>query len=321
MKVSLNIKLQPAADTFSAAVKSVLDHLGDKRPLWEIQGLSGYAFRILVHEDVCPSGTHHTNWKHIHVETFRRLGWEPRLFLHIDWDRRESFEAKRAELLDFVIATLKAGRPVILYDIYIPGWAIATGYNDDTRKLQVETFLNISHWRTVDFDKLGMFNLPILYALDPGTRLESHDHLRACREALKDAVLHYDLKEHSWRPKVRDGREAYNQWLKAVGNYPDAKCMPEGMADYSAKFTEWRKSAEKFCKEAAKLFPDNKTKLLATAKEFKEEGAALSKLGRLFPMPGGHGLDKGKIAQAKVLLQDAKTQYEAAIATMRVLKL
>jgi hypothetical protein len=321
MKARIEIQLKPAADTFCAAVKSMLDFLGDKHPMWEIEGLSGYAFRILVHRDICPSGTHHTNWTKFHPQTLRRLGWEPRFFLHIDWDRSESFPAEREKMLELIRSALGEGRPVTLYDLYVPGWGLATGYDDEERKLEVQTFLNLAHWGTVDFDKLGKFNLPILYALDAGSPLENYDRKEAYREALQVATRHYNLQEYAWRPKVRDGREAYNQWLSALRSFPDAKCMPEGMADYATKFGEWRTSAARFCREAAKMFPEKKIQLSAAAKDFEEEAKALGKLAKLFPMPGGRGINKAKVAQAIILVQDARTQYNAAIANMRAAKL
>lgn len=317
MKVKLNVELKPAADTFAAAVKSVLDFLGDEHPIWEIEALSGYAFRILVHKDVCPSGTHHTNWKDIHPATLRRLGWEPRFHLQIDWDRTGDFAAHRDKVLEITTSAIDQGRPAILYDLYVPGWGIATGYNDETRKLQVETFLNLAHWRTVDFDKLGDFNLPILYALDAGERLKDYDREQAYREALSIAYKHYNLQEYAWRPKVRDGKEAYGQWLNALQAYPNAKCMPEGMADYSAKFGEWRTSAAKFCREAAGMFPDVKTQLGNAARDFESEAKSLARLAKLFPMPGGRGIDKPKVAQAIILVQKAQTHYNGAIANLR----
>lgn len=321
MDVKLDVELETASDTFCGALKSILDFLGDEHPLWEIEGLSGYAFRIMVHQEVCPSGTHYTNWKEFHPQTMRRLGWETRFFLHIDWARSDTFPAQREKLLELITSALDEKRPVAIYDLYVPEWGIATGYNTSQRKLAVETFLNLAHWKTVDYDKLGDFNLPILYALDAGKRLDNYDREQAYREALSVALKHYDLEEHAWRPKVRDGREAYNQWLSALRGYPEAKCMPEGMADYAAKFGEWRTSAARFCQEAATLFPGARTQLSAAARDFGEEGKTLAALAKLFPMPGGKGIDKPKVAHAIILVQQAQTRYNAAIANMRAVKL
>ncbi len=321
MNVKLDVELKPASDTFCGAVKSILDFLGDEHPLWEIEGLSGYAFRILVHREVCPSGTHYTNWKEFHPQTMRRLGWDPRFFLHIDWGRSDTFPAQREKLLELVTSALDERRPVAVYDLYVPEWALVTSYDDAQRKLAVETFLNLAHWKTVDYDKLGDFNLPILYALDAGRRLENYDRKKAYRDALTVAYRHYNLEEFAWRPKVRDGREAYNQWLSALRGYPEAKCMPEGMADYAAKFGEWRTSAAKFCQEAATVLPEAKTQLNAAARDFEQEAKGLAALAKLFPMPGGKGIDRAKVAHAIILVQQAQTRYNAAIANMRTAKL
>jgi len=321
MKAKLNVQMKPAADTFCAAVKSMLDFLGDEHPLWEIEGLSGYAFRILVHREACPSGTHHTNWKKLHPRTLRRLGWEPRFALHFDWDRAGSLASRRPEVIELINSSIDDGRPVTVYDLYVPEWAMATGYNDAERKLQVETFLNLAHWKTVPYDKLGDFNLPVLYALDAGKRLENYDREAAYREALSVANQHYNLQEYTWRPTVHDGKDAYDQWLSTLKEYPNRTCMPEGMADYSAKFGEWRTSASRFCREAAKMFPDIKTHLEAAAHDFGEEAKAFGSLAKLFPAPGGGGIDKAKVAHALILVQKAQAYYNAAIANMRSARL
>ncbi len=321
MAVNLNVELEPAADTFCGVVKSMLDHAGDRHPLWEVEGLSGYAFRILVHQDICPSGTHHTNWKELHPLALRRLGWEPRFFLHIDWDRGETFASKREKLIKHITAAIDEGQPVAVYDVYVPGWSLVSGYDGAARKLSVETFINIAHWKTVDYDKLGDFNLPILYALAPGTRIEGYDREQAYRDAIAVATKHYNVQEYTWRPTVRDGKQAYGHWLAALTGYPEAKCLPEGMADYAAKFGEWRKSAAKFCREAASIFPGAKGSLNAAAKDFEEEAAAFARLAKLFPLPGGKGIDKSKVAQAILLVQKAQTNYNAAIADLRAAKL
>jgi hypothetical protein len=320
MSVSLKVALKPAADTFCAVVKSMLDHLGDKHPLWEVEGLSGYAFRILVHQDICPSGPHQTKWKELHPETMRRLGWEPRFFLHIDWERGETFDSRREHLIEQITSALDEGQPVAVYDVYVPGWALVSGYDRAARRLSVETFINIAHWKTVDYDKLGSFNLPILYALAPGKRIEGYDREQAYRDALNAAIAHYNLQEYTWRPAVRDGKQAYGHWLAALTGYPEAKCLPEGMADYAAKFGEWRKSAAKFCREAASMFPKAKSSLNAAAKDFDEEAAAFARLAKLFPLPGGKGIDKSRVAQAILLVQKAQRRYNAAIADLHAAK-
>lgn len=321
MKVKLDVELKPAADTFCAALKSMLDYLGDEHPIWEIEGLSGYAFRILVHREVCPSGAHHTNWKEIHPETLRRLGWDVRFFLHIDWDRKENFASQREKMLDTITAALDQRRPVAVYDLYVPEWALVTGYDDQERKFQVSTFLNLAHWDTVPYDKLGEFNLPILYALAPGEKLPDYDRKQAYRDALAVACRHYNLHEYTWRPTVRDGKEAYNQWISTLKGYPEVKCIPAGLADYAAKYGEWRKSAAKFCREAAKLFGDLKTHLVAAAGDFGKEAETLGKLAKLFPLPAGGPLDKPRIAQALIMVRAAQTHYNAAIADMRACSL
>jgi hypothetical protein len=321
MAIKLNVPLTSAADTFAAAVSSVLDFLGDKHPLWEIQGLSGYAFRILVHKETCPSGPHHTNWKEIHPATLRRLGWEPNFFLHIDWNRTRALAEKREQMLRTITAALDQKRPVIVYDLYVPEWGLVTGYDESARELNVETFLNLAHWKAVSYDKLGAFNLPILYALDAGARLGSYDRESAYREALASAVRHYNLQEYTWRPTVRDGKEAYSLWLSSLKSYPASKVLPEGVADYAAKFGEWRASAAKFCREAAKVLPENKDHLLGAAAAFEAESKAFAGLAKLFPAPGGKGIDKAKVAQAVILVQKAQTHYNAAIADMRAARL
>jgi len=177
----------------------------------DIIATSGFAFRMWVSADLCPSAT--SIW-----EFDRQKQWVENGGLTCDyvgryWGQEDIEEKKRLEAIEIIKKSINNGIPAISWDIGVPEWGLITGYDEDRQMFSTlainDEYTNstspISNNSYMPYEQLGKREIPILSVL---TVTEKSDKSQEdiLHDTKKLAVFH--LKGGEWCDNAK-GLEAY----------------------------------------------------------------------------------------------------------------
>lgn len=207
------------AKSLSCAVKNSpwSDHAED------IVATSGFAFRMWVSPDLCPSAT--SIWSFDCQKPWVESGGLLCDYVGRYWDQEHIEQEKRLEAINNIKASIDRGIPAISWDIGIPEWGLITGYDDDMQVFftlpvnaekadQENTGYKMSQ---MPYDALGRREIPILSVLTiTGTSDKSGEDI--LHDTMKLAINH--LKGYEWCENAK-GLEAYPALIRIFDDKPD----------------------------------------------------------------------------------------------------
>ena len=167
----------------------------------DIVATSGFAFRMWVSADLCPSAT--SIWEFGRQPLWVENGGFTGEYIERLWGRTDE-EVKNGRIagIEVVKRAIDRGVPAISWDIGVPEWGLITGYDDEA---QMFATLAISGAGEMPYSQLGERELPIMSVL---TVLGKTDKSREdiLRDTMKLAVFHLRGKE--WGDNAK-GLDAY----------------------------------------------------------------------------------------------------------------
>jgi hypothetical protein len=280
--------------------------------LVDVAGMSGYAFHICVHDELCPSGPTMFDWEQLEWGV-RHLGRSVLRFGAGECDGDDRNMERRDDhcWAAFKIARreIEAGRPCVLWGAYVPEFAIVTG-------VQAESYLVKSFKEALDDEQppipYGEIQTPggaYLLAFPTPTSFDPGD---ADRHAMRNAVLMFDRP--SFGGRYRWGAEAYDHWIAALegrranlwGNSYNAQCYAEG-----------RRQAHEFLTRLAARNPAIAEDLNPAVDSYGFASEAMARVAELFPFSPGDDQaiveDEATINSAAEALAEAKEHEVLAI--------
>jgi len=211
--------------SYLASVATVLHHLNpDFDPVW-MMGASGFAFRIMVNETMCPSAMSIFDWKTLLPEVVEQSGYN---CLHISrfWNETEFEETRRLEAHHAIVGAVEAGVPAVVWDLHKAEWGVIAGYDPDRK-----AYLTLTHAgesASLPYDRLGRNGIDILSVIivgDPNQRSRKETISRA----MTAVVAHATQEEWTERPDYQNGLLAYNSWATILDRW--AKIIEKGDPD------------------------------------------------------------------------------------------
>jgi len=120
--------------SFIACARRVLAHFGEQHNYNYLMGISGSAFRLQVHEQLCPSSPDPGVGLNCTKPLLKALGREVEWFEMIGENSVDPKALTEDEMRQQIIKSIDRGLPVIGIDIvYVPEWGIITGYQNGKR--------------------------------------------------------------------------------------------------------------------------------------------------------------------------------------------
>jgi hypothetical protein len=172
----------------------------------DIIATSGFAFRMWVAEDMCPSAT--SIWKWDDQKPWVESGGIACSYVGRVWGQEDIEEQKRLEAIEVIKRSIDQGIPAVVWDIGVPEWGLVTGY-DDKRETFVTLAINLSEGGMA-YDTLGKREIPILSALTvTGTTGKPRGEI--LKDTIKLALGH--LRGEEWCDNAK-GLSAYPAILK-----------------------------------------------------------------------------------------------------------
>jgi hypothetical protein len=274
--------------TAAGAVEGILAFLNLPLPRYAIMGLSGHAWHTCLgsREGVValPSGPVDLDWGAM-VDRYSRTGvrWErfaAEVALNTDAD------ATREEAIDWAIARLDAGKPLVGWDFHLHEFGVLYDYDRDKQAFVVDSVLTeevgpIAHWRDWPSAATGRIEL-----FAPGEAFEP-DPLETVMGSLETALECLSGRDGNGDGQPR-GTAALHAWADALGS--DVEVDRAGNAYTLAVLQAARLDGADFLASLAENLPTLAEQLRAAERAIRDETAALSPLLTLFPFPtGGHG--------------------------------
>jgi hypothetical protein len=183
----------------------------------DIVATSGFAFRMWVSKDLCPSAT--SIWDFSNQKRWVENGGLICDYVGRYWDQEHIEEEKRLEAIKIIKASIDRGIPAVSWDIGVPEWGLITGYDDASHMFYI---LPINTEKSdpainMPYDALGKREIPILSVLTitGGSDKAKEDILR---DTMKLAVHH--LKGKEWCENAK-GLDAYPALIRIFEDNPD----------------------------------------------------------------------------------------------------
>ncbi len=201
-------------NTYMASLGAVLRVLGeDYAPAW-LMGASGWAFRINVHKDLCPSAISVFDWADQLTESVAQLGHGCTYVSRMWWeDELQSERQQRAHVA--ILEGLERGIPAISWDMSIPEWELIVGYDAVAR---VYEFISCTgELGTLPCEKLGNRGTdPSLLSVTVVGEPNGRSRKEVVRRSLQIAVDHASERERMELPDYVNGLPAYTQWANTI---------------------------------------------------------------------------------------------------------
>ena len=295
------------------ATRGCLNALGVACDNADVAGQSGYAFRIQVHDQVCPSGPTMFPWDSL-LPGVRRLGRSTLVYTGNECHTGEWKNARTREhcAAAFEIARreIDAGRPCVIWGAYIPECAICVSYEGESYLVDSFKKCNKQPQPPVRFDELDAPGGLYVLAFPTPTKMlqESAD-----RDAIWDAVsaMSWQMFDDNWSA----GAAAYDRWANSLLSRKDVIAF--GNAYNAQCWEEARRLAATFVDRVAARTP-HVPALRAAQQGLQRAATGLKRVAELFPFPGkDEDLSDANRKAAADALRDAKEGDVAALAALR----
>lgn len=156
----------------------------------DIVATSGFAFRMWVSSDLCPSAT--SIWEFDQQKPWVENGGLTCDYVGRYWGQEDIEEEKRLEAIANIRKSIDNGIPAVSWDIGVPEWGLITGYDDETQEFatlainakNADPTSGVTDDSHMPYDKLGKREIPILSVLT----------LTGKSDKPQDAIL-YDTKK------------------------------------------------------------------------------------------------------------------------------
>lgn len=172
----------------------------------DIIATSGFAFRMWVAKDLCPSAT--SIWSFDEQKRWIENGGLLCNYVGRYWGEDHIEKEKRLLAIEQIKKSIDSGIPAISWDIGIPEWGLVTGYDEEAKQLKVLPITGQAN--VMSYDLLGKRELPILSVLTiTGISQKPQDEI--LKDTLKLALSHLNGEE--WCENAK-GLNAYPALIK-----------------------------------------------------------------------------------------------------------
>lgn len=153
----------------------------------EIVASSGFAFRMWVSPDLCPSAT--SMWQFDRQKNWGERGGISCQYIERMWGQEDVEEERRQEAVQLIRQSIDSGIPVISWDIVVCEWGLITGYDDESETFAVLPITGQEG--EMAYSQLGKREIPILSVLAVTGKAEQSQEeiVRETLDIAKDHLL------------------------------------------------------------------------------------------------------------------------------------
>jgi hypothetical protein len=318
----VGVKLVPPATwvSFVGVVASVLQSRKVKCELADVAGMSGYAFLVNVHRELCPSGPTAFDWEML-AEGTSALGLDVQL---VATPRdKEKDAGNLRDMFDRVKQEIDAGRCCVVWGAACsPEFGVVYGYNADSylvrtyatcRALGAKAAKGVGpeDWpeQPIRYDKLESPGCISAFLFGESVKV---DRERAERAAVTRAAQLLRDRHPCYLPGYAHGAAGLRAWAESLSLTPKA-VNPFGNAYNARCWQELQELGAAFLKGLGKRHKGAAKALNEASSALGRSAGKLAEVSKLFPFPEGGGLDDAtRRSKAAKLLAECATLNETA---------
>ncbi len=229
MKKQLNISWDGVCDStgylfsFAKSLSAAVRNSPYSEKSEDIVATSGFAFRMWVSADLCPSAT--SIWSFDDQKPWVENGGLTCEYVGRYWEQEHIEKEKQLEAIKNIKASIDRGIPAVSWDIGIPEWGLIIGYDDDAQSFatlavnaeKADPASPVYNSVQMPYDVLGKRELPILSVLTI-TGITGKTEEDILHDTMKLAVNH--LKGNEWCENI-SGLNAYPTLIGIFEKNPD----------------------------------------------------------------------------------------------------
>jgi len=307
--VPMNVEWQPCWLTWVSATTTCLRALGVDCDCADVAGMSGYAFVLNVHKELCPSGPTAFDWGML-APGVNALGRSTLQFPTSDCSSPET-RANCQAAYEVVAQEVAAGRPCVLWGAYVPEFAAAIGVQDGCFLVKSFREVRFEPQPPIPCEELQAPGGP--YVLAFPTRIAAVPGGGDARAITHAAELLLTPNRHG---DYGFGLAAYGTWVafmegegdNTFGNAYNTQCYAQGRA-----------LAHKFLTRVLARNPKLAEPLGSAVSAYEAAARAMGQLAQLFPFPARDELsDRPRRQEAVGLLRSAQKAEASAADALRV---
>lgn len=303
LSLPMEVRYRPAWLTWVASTTTCLNALGVDCDAAEVAGVTGYAFVMAVHDELCSSGPTMFEWGTLE-HGVHLLGRSTLVFASSDCHGGEHSNGRTREhcreAYELVEREIAAGRPCVLWGAYVPEFSAVVGVEDG--HYLVRSFFEVlgEPKPPVPYDGLEAPGGPYVLAF-PTSTARKVDPGPGDRFALGHAVRL--LRGRSSFPQYGFGLGAYERWIRAL----DTGTLSDTGNAYNARcWAEAKSFGRLFLERVADRNPDLETPVRRAVEAYGALVPAMRRVSDLFPFPAeGQSEDAARRAEAIEALQEA----------------
>jgi len=314
----MTVEWKSAWLSWVASTTTCLNALGVKCDVFDVAGMSGYAFIMTVHECICPSGPTMFNWGLLEPG-ITYLGRSTLTFKscdsHTEWkDNPVRIMESYKQVYNLVAREVAEGRPCVIWGTYDPEFGVVIGVDDMHYIVKTYKPLMGEEEPPIPFDKLNCLGSMYVLAFPTTSNVpqQAGDH------AAISAAAELLMKKRSGFRLYENGLKAYDQWIRALkagpGNAPCNNFTPFGNTYNSQCYAEAKSFALVFLKRVAERNPSIRAKLEKAVDLYQIVADEMIKMAKLFPFPPKKEIENEKSrSEAITALNNAKVAETKAV--------
>lgn len=147
--------------SFAKALAAALKNSPYHEYAEDVIAASGFAFRMWVAEDLCPSAT--GVWEFKQQKPWVESAGITCAYVERLWGEEAVEEERRLAAIEMIKKSIDNGIPTISWDIGVCEWGLVTGYDDKAEKLAILSITGAEE--EMAYAQLGKREIPILSVL------------------------------------------------------------------------------------------------------------------------------------------------------------
>jgi hypothetical protein len=263
--------------SYMASLATALEYIGaDVDPAY-LMGASAFAFRIWIHELMCPSAMSVFKWSVILPEAIEQAGFH---CVYIDrmWEDGDKEQERREQAHAEIIKRIDSGIPAIAWDVAKVEWGLIIGYDNEKQSYSTLTYEGKSS--SLPYTRLGKNGIDVLSVAIPAEPNE-RSRENVIINSLEVAVAHAEQKEWSDRPVYQNGLAAYDLWASIFDKWAilvgAGKCdkLPSGLIPAAVYYAGHYYSARCYARDYLNVISNGNELLKKAACSFEKVASFL----------------------------------------------
>jgi len=314
-RVPMDVKYVPTWLTWVGSVTGCLRALGLQVDEADVAGMTGYAFVLSVHKELCPSGPTMFDWGTLDGGV-NILGRSTVAFgcgdCHTGNFINERTRAHCRKAFELIAREVQEGRPCVFWGAYVPEFAIAVGVEKGSIIATSYKSARGEEEPPIPYDGIDAPGGPYVLAFPTPTAIPN---AQVVGDRLAVGKAHQLLTGPSAFADYGFGLAGYEYWIKALQG---STASPWGAAYCAQCYAEGRGFARSFLARVASRNLGVAEAVSKGSAAFGRSAAALAEVAKLFPFPPHEELaEAARREQAIGFLKEARSADEQAAAALR----